>query len=109
MVLLNALVLFFKWPNMSKKIQFTAEVVSYICNVIFVLEAVLKLAAYGKDYFRSNWNKFEFVIVVGSLIFISPNFAKARLVLTLLRCIMLMKIVTTSKGLAKIKTIYSAI
>jgi len=32
-----------------------------------------------------------------------------RLVLTLLRCIMLMKIVTTSEGLQKLKIIYSAI
>lgn len=31
------------------------------------------------------------------------------MVLTLLRCIMLMKVVTTSKGLKKLKIIYSAI
>lgn len=85
------------------------DVVSYICNSIFILEAVLKLTAYGRDYFRSNWNRFEFFIVVGSLIFISPQFAKERLVLTLIRCIMLMKIVTNSKGLRKLKMIYSAI
>ena len=73
-VLVNALVLFLKWPNMSKGIQQFADAVSYICNFMFVLEAVIKITAYGRDYFRSNWNRFEFAVVVGSLIFITPQF-----------------------------------
>lgn len=108
-VLVNALVLFLKWPNMNKRIQLFADTVSYICNFMFVLEAALKLMAYGKNYFLSNWNRFEFAIVVGSMIFISPNFAKERILLTLLRCIMLMKVVTSSNGLQKQKIIYSTI
>lgn len=73
-VLVNALVLFLKWPNMNKGIQKFADTVSYICNFMFVLEAVIKITAYGRDYFKSNWNRFEFAVVVGSLIFITPQF-----------------------------------
>lgn len=32
---------------------------------IFVVEAILKLLALGKHYFRSKWNIFDFAIVVG--------------------------------------------
>jgi len=57
---------------MHHRIQKAVDIVSYICNVMFILEAIIKLTAYGRDYFRSSWNRFEFAIVIGSLAFFSP-------------------------------------
>ncbi len=35
---------------------------------VFVAEAVIKIIGLGPtDYFRDNWNKFDFILVVSSL------------------------------------------
>ena len=39
-----------------------------LCIVFYVTEAVLKLAAYGRAYFRDGWNVFDFTIVALSLV-----------------------------------------
>ena len=40
----------------------------HVFIVIFLIEAIVKLAVYKpKGYFASNWNRFDFVIVVASL------------------------------------------
>ena len=43
-----------------------------ICNLIFtgifILEAALKITAFGKTYFYDNWNVFDFLVVVASCI-----------------------------------------
>jgi hypothetical protein len=42
---------------------------------IFTLEAIMKLAAMGCDYFHNNWNVFDFIVVVGTiLVFIVSYF-----------------------------------
>lgn len=42
---------------------------NYGFSIIFIFEAIIKLIAFGSRYFRDAWNVFDFVIVVGSLIF----------------------------------------
>ena len=73
-VIVNAIILLLKWPNMSPSIEQTVAIITYVCTCVFILEAVLKLAAFGKAYFRDGWNRFDFIIVIGSLIFIAPSF-----------------------------------
>ena len=46
-VALNALIMVLKWPNMPKTVQSTVDTISYFCTCIFILEAALKLTAYG--------------------------------------------------------------
>ena len=46
------------------------EVANVVFSIVFLLEAIFKLIAYGKRYFNDYWNVFDFVIVLGSLIFI---------------------------------------
>lgn len=35
---------------------------------VFVLEAIIKILAYGKAYFKPNYNKFDFAVVVISIV-----------------------------------------
>ncbi len=45
------------------------EIINYIFTGIFLIEALLKLAAWGlKQYFLDEWNIFDFLIALGSLI-----------------------------------------
>lgn len=37
---------------------------NYVFGSIFTAEAVLKILAYRRNYFREAWNKFDFAVVV---------------------------------------------
>jgi len=66
----NTLAMTLKWPNMSQKSVDIIEKVNYVFLAIFCFEAVIKLVAYGKRYFKDAWNTFDFIIVIVSIIFI---------------------------------------
>jgi hypothetical protein len=40
---------------------------NYIFTAIFIVEAGLKLVAFGRSYFNNSWNKFDFFVVVSSI------------------------------------------
>lgn len=41
---------------------------NYIFTIIFLVEAILKVTAYGWAYFGTTWNKFDFFVVCASLL-----------------------------------------
>jgi hypothetical protein len=84
-ILLNTVVLMMKWPNMSTIYSSLAELINTICTVFFIIEATLKLIAFDKNYFKDGWNIFDFIIVLGSLLFMSPRFAHEKKTMTILR------------------------
>jgi hypothetical protein len=84
-IFINTFILVLKWPNMSPNFQQFVDVTNEICTGVFIVEAVLKLIAFGKNYFKDSWNVFDFVIVVGSLIFISPTFKRQKKTVTMIR------------------------
>ena len=67
-IILNSLILMLKWREQEPNVE---EVLS-ICNsslaALFTFEAALKLVAFRSIYFEDNWNKFDFVIVILTLI-----------------------------------------
>jgi len=40
---------------------------NYIFTVVFLVEAICKLIAFGKTYFNNSWNKFDFFVVCASI------------------------------------------
>lgn len=49
------------------------QLIDKLCLAIFVVEMGLKLCAFGKEFFASRWNKFDFTIVaISSFSFASP-------------------------------------
>jgi hypothetical protein len=38
-----------------------------VFSIIFIIEAILKIIAFGDTYFVANWNKFDFFVVSASL------------------------------------------
>ena len=70
--------------------------------VVFLLEAILKLIAYGfYYYFHENWNKFDFLIVCTSLLSLNEDLLEGFNVtaLRIIRVARLLRMVKTSKGL----------
>jgi len=63
--------------------------------IIFVIEAILKIASeipHPLKYFKSSWNVFDFIIVVGVLLLLEGSFLP---VLRLLRVLRVFRLVTT--------------
>lgn len=42
--------------------------INYIFTAVFIIEAIMKLIAFGTTYFKSSWNVFDFIIVLGSIV-----------------------------------------
>lgn len=46
-----------------------SEVFNEVCSSIFIIEAMLKMTAFGlRPYFRDRWNRFDVSIVIGLVI-----------------------------------------
>ena len=51
----------------TREIEMLLDITNYIFTAIFIMEATLKLIAYGRSYFKNSWNKFDFFVVVASI------------------------------------------
>ncbi|RHZ31300.1 hypothetical protein DYB37_010542, partial [Aphanomyces astaci] len=52
----------------SKATELTFNTLNTVFSVIFTLEATVKLTSFGRVYFEDGWNRFDFVIVVFTLL-----------------------------------------
>lgn len=58
-----------KWYKQPDWVDSTLENVNYIFTAIFMVEAIVKIIAYGFDaYFKDSWNLFDFIIVLSSIL-----------------------------------------
>eukprot|EP00899_Mesostigma_viride_P026282 jgi/Mesvir1/6839/Mv09018-RA.1 len=78
------------------------EISNYVFSGVFILEMILKMTASGLYlYFRSGWNRFDFFIVMGSIIDIAFTFLDAAIVriIRLFRVSRMFRLVKSLKGL----------
>ena len=67
-ILTNMIFIVMSYMNLSEEWVAFLDLVDQIFMYIFVAEAVFKIAGLGPQvYFRDNWNKFDFGLVVSSL------------------------------------------
>ena len=52
-------------PNIVNDVN---DILNYVFAAIFTIEAIIKIIAFGKFYFKDNWNIFDFIIVIGTAI-----------------------------------------
>lgn len=75
-IVLNTVVLALNWPNQSDKLINILSTINMAFTWIFIVEAILKLIGLGpKAYFMDNWNIFDFIIVVVSIVELVIEFA----------------------------------
>ncbi len=55
------------YEGASKAVEISLSIANYIFTIVFLVEAILKVLAYGWSYFQTDWNKFDFCVVVASL------------------------------------------
>ena len=85
-------------------------------NIVYTIEAALKLLALGKDYFESGWNIFDFTIVVATWteeiikLFIEINLSSSTAVIRTFRVGRIFKLLKKNKNLRVLfKTLIDAI
>lgn len=101
MIALNTLFLCMDYYNAPPSYSNILEIGNTIFIAIFTFEAAFKLIAHGpKFYFLENWNKFDFVIVILSLIALDENLFSFKVTaLRIIRVARLLRMVKASKGL----------
>lgn len=65
-ILLNTLCLALIWYDEPKDLNGILYIFGFIFNIIYTVEAGLKLFGCGWDYFRDNWNIFDLIIVIAA-------------------------------------------
>lgn len=69
--IINTLSLALYYEGASERYILALDIISQICTNLFILEAIIKILAYGvKGYFSNNWNKFDLLIITCSVAFI---------------------------------------
>jgi len=56
---LNVVILCLSWYRASEQLNYFINVCYIIFEVLFVLEGIMKLVFYGRDYFDSGWNIYD--------------------------------------------------
>lgn len=71
----NTFILGFNWYMQPESYKTPIDVINYIFMVIFTIEAIVKIIAQRKDYFRDSWNIFDFTVVAGTIVILVLNWA----------------------------------
>jgi hypothetical protein len=98
---LNTLFLCLDYHGAPRILAKTIEIGNFIFISVFTLEAVLKLIGLGlKYYFLDTWNRFDFLIVILSILAIDEDIFSFKVTaLRIIRVARLLRMVKSSKGL----------
>ena len=73
-IILNTGCLAYTWHGEPPNISLILDKFNLVFNIIYTIEAAVKLIAFDKDSFKDGWNNFDIVIVVAALFgFISKS------------------------------------
>ncbi|XRB04885.1 voltage-dependent calcium channel L type [Pycnococcus provasolii] len=66
-IVLSTICMAMEHRGMSDSFTTGLLVIDIFFSSIFIAEAVIKIGAYGGAYFSENWNRFDFIVVCGSI------------------------------------------
>lgn len=72
-IVLNMLQMAMEYETSSEEYQTGLKYSNYIFSSVFIIEATFKLIAFGKSYFENGWNKFDFFVVIASILDITMD------------------------------------
>ena len=112
LIFLNMIVMALTYEGCSENYSNFLKSFNYLFNFIFMFECLLKLIAYGiKPYFYSSWNKFDFVIVMVSILDIviadidgiDASFLKTFQIIRVLKVIRVIRVIRLVKILKELE------
>ncbi|MFC0309501.1 ion transporter [Gallibacterium trehalosifermentans] len=78
-IIFNAFILGLDTYNLDPKIHNVIEILDEICLVIYTIELIFKIIAFGRHFIRSGWNIFDFFVVAVCFMPAGSDFAVLRL------------------------------
>jgi len=67
LIILNAVIIFISGFDLSVRNNFLLSLLDNGVTILFIAELVIKMIQYGRKYFDSNWNKFDFILILLSI------------------------------------------
>ena len=108
-ILANTIVLGCHWFNMSHKAETVVNGLNMSFNVVFTIEAIIKIYALRCDYYKDAWNIYDFTIVLTTYTFLvleaTGIFSGIGATTTILRALRVGRIVRLVKKAKQIKII----
>ena len=82
------------YEQQSQEFVNLLEVSNHVFTLIYVVEVVLKIIAFGHSYFSQSWNKLDFVVVIASIVdgLIKILFSRGQTFLTIARVIRVLRV-----------------
>eukprot|EP01059_Diplonema_ambulator_P007671 TRINITY_DN1715_c0_g1_i6.p1 TRINITY_DN1715_c0_g1~~TRINITY_DN1715_c0_g1_i6.p1 ORF type:complete len:1860 (+),score=520.28 TRINITY_DN1715_c0_g1_i6:90-5669(+) len=74
-IVINIFVMASASRNEPDEYSSVRDILNYVFLTVYTVEMIVKLLAYGQKYFSDHWNRFDFVIVWGSLLSIAYSVA----------------------------------
>ena len=112
-IFLNMIFMALNYEGSSSGYNLFLTIVNYVFTGIFIIECILKLLGYGFiPYFHSGWNRFDFFVVISSIVDIAvsnvdgfnASFLKSFQIIRVLRVLRItrvLRLIKSLKGLEK--------
>jgi hypothetical protein len=107
-VFINTIIMAIRYYDMNPTYSLTLDVFNYIFAFIFNVECVFKIIGLGKKYFGTSWNRFDFIIVIGTDVGLLMTFIKVidlSAAATVIRGIRIMRVFRIIKSAKNIRII----
>ena len=62
------------YEGSSETVDQFMDITNLIFTAIFIVEAALKIFCFGASYFGTSWNKFDFFVVIASILDIALSY-----------------------------------
>ncbi|MFN3998957.1 ion transporter [Algoriphagus sp.] len=67
LIILNAVIIFISGFDLGEKNNYTLSLIDNGVTIVFLLELAVKINHFGKSYFNTNWNRFDFLLILLSI------------------------------------------
>ena len=67
-IVLNMCQMALTFENQTPTWTFCLDILRTFFTAAFLVEAILKIIAYGNSYFANKWNQFDFFVVIASVV-----------------------------------------
>lgn len=114
-IVVNTVFLCIDYANKPPELADVLDIANSTFVVIFALEMLLKITAHGFTYYwHVNWNKFDFIIVITSILAVNEKWVGSLgfnvTALRIIRVSRLLRMIKTSDGLRSLlKTLYMSL
>lgn len=115
-IIVNTFLMAAQYFGESTLQAYVINIVNEIFAVIFTFEALMKLTAFGWEYFEDQWNQFDFFVVLGTLLsvvvelFTGASVRSLAMLVRVFRVTRILRLVKASKSIRQILlTLYIAL